>query len=76
MSAELQPLGRTLILVGIVLIAVGAVLMLAPRLPWLGRLPGDLLIKRDHVTLYFPLATSVVISLILSVILWIFGRGH
>jgi len=67
-------LGKWLILFGAVLIAVGALLTLAGKLPWLGKLPGDIYYKSDHVTVYVPLATCVLISVVLSVLLWLFRR--
>lgn len=66
--------GRTLILAGLVLVAIGAVISLVPRFPWLGRLPGDIYIKRENFSFYFPLATSVIVSLLLSLILWLIRR--
>jgi hypothetical protein len=66
--------GRLLILFGVVLIAVGALLRLAGNLPWVGKLPGDIYYKGDHVTFYFPLATCVVISVVLSLLFYLFRR--
>ena len=63
-------LARVLIIIGVVLIALGLVLLVLPRFPFLGRLPGDILIKKEHLTFYFPLATSIVISIIISLILY------
>lgn len=70
-----------LLAVGVVLALVGGGLVLAGKWPgggdgfgWLGRLPGDILIKRDNVTFYFPLGTSLVLSLVLSVILYLLTR--
>ena len=74
MSSELQPLGRMLLLLGIVLIAVGVILQWGPKLPWLGHLPGDIAIRRDHFSFYFPLTSSLVVSLVLSLLLWFIGR--
>ncbi|HHL40801.1 MAG TPA: DUF2905 domain-containing protein [Deltaproteobacteria bacterium] len=71
---ELGSLGRTLIVVGAALVVIGLVLVLAPRIPLLGRLPGDILIKRDNFTFYFPLATSVVISLLATLILYLLRK--
>jgi len=67
-------LGRMLIVAGLVIAAVGALLLLSGKIPWLGRLPGDILVKREKFTFYFPLATSLLISLILSLILWLFRK--
>lgn len=68
-------LGRSLIVVGLVLVALGLLVGLAPRLPsWLGRLPGDLFIRRGQFSLYLPLTTSLLVSLLLSVLLWLLRR--
>ena len=67
-------LGRFLMIAGGVLFAVGLVLTFAGRLPWLGRLPGDILIERGPVTFYFPLATSIIISIALTLLFWLFRR--
>jgi len=61
-------------ILGAVLIAVGAILAFVPRVPWLGKLPGDIMIQKKNVTVYFPLATSVLISIILSVIFRLWSR--
>ena len=70
----MQDLGRFLIVVGAAAILIGVLLVLVPRLPWLGRLPGDILIRRGTFTFYFPLVTCVVVSVILTLILNLFGR--
>lgn len=70
----LEPLGRALVVLGIVIAAIGAVLIVGPRIPLLGRLPGDIRIERDGFTLYLPLATMLLISVIASVILGLLGR--
>ena len=66
--------GRLLIILGVGLVAVGALLTLAGKVPWLGKLPGDLFYKGDHVTVYFPLATCLLISVVLSLLFWLFRR--
>ena len=71
---DFHALGRGLIVVGMVIVLVGMVLMFSGKVPWLGRLPGDFLIKRDHFTFYFPLATCLVISLVLTLLFRLFGR--
>jgi Protein of unknown function (DUF2905) len=72
----LSSLGRALLALGAVLAGVGLLLILAGRFPGLriGRLPGDLRVERGNFTFYFPLATSVVVSVVLSLLLWLFGR--
>lgn len=70
----LEPAGRALMVVGVVLVAVGLVLVLAPRVPFLGRLPGDIRIQRDGVVIYVPIATMIVLSILLSVVVSLLGR--
>jgi len=67
-------LGRLLIVIGLVLVAIGGLILLAGKVSWIGRLPGDIYVKRDRFVLYFPLATSIIISLVLSLVLWIINR--
>ena len=67
-------LGRVLILAGAFAVVLGVVLVLAPRLPWLGRLPGDILIRRDSFTFYFPVVTSLVVSVVVTLLLNLFWR--
>ncbi|GAW67408.1 hypothetical protein GPEL0_01f3221 [Geoanaerobacter pelophilus] len=66
--------GKSLIILGLIIAAIGVLFTFAGRFPWLGRLPGDIYVKRDNFTFYFPLATSIIISLVLSFILWLFRR--
>jgi uncharacterized membrane-anchored protein len=65
-------MGRILIVLGIILIVVGIGLSLAPKIPWLGRLPGDVVIRKEGFVIYFPLATCLLVSLVLSLLLRIF----
>lgn len=67
-------LGKLLIVAGIVLVVAGVLLTLGGRIPWLGRLPGDIVIRRDNFTFYFPLATSILISIAISLVLWLLRR--
>jgi len=67
-------IGRMLVVFGLLIALVGVVLMLVGRVPWLGRLPGDIHIQRGNWTFYFPLATSLLLSVVLTLILWILGR--
>jgi hypothetical protein len=71
---ELQPIGRLLIVLGIGLVVGGLLLSFGGRIPWLGRLPGDIVIERPGFRFYFPLATSILLSLLLSAILWLLRR--
>jgi Protein of unknown function (DUF2905) len=70
----LPALGRALIVAGVVLAVLGLVVSLAGRVPWLGRLPGDLLIRRGRFTLYVPLATSLLLSLLLTLLFSLWRR--
>jgi hypothetical protein len=70
----MQGLGKSLIVMGVVIAAVGVLLTFAGKIPWIGRLPGDIYVKRDNFTFYFPLATSILISLVLSLILWLLRK--
>lgn len=67
-------MGKFLILAGIILVILGLAVTYGPKIPWIGRLPGDILIKRDNFTFYFPLVTSIIISIIISLILYIFRK--
>ena len=68
-------LGRPLITLGLILVAAGLLISFAPKLPtWLGRLPGDINIKRANFSFHFPLMTCLLISAVLSFILWLFRR--
>jgi Protein of unknown function (DUF2905) len=70
-------LGKLLLMLGGVIVVIGAVLLFAERfnLP-LGRLPGDITYRGKNTVVYFPLATSIIISIVLSLILWLFNRGR
>ena len=67
-------LGKMLIIMGLIIAAIGVLFVLAGKIPWLGRLPGDIYIKKENFTLYFPLATSILVSIVLSLILWLLRR--
>ncbi len=69
-----MPPGRPLIILGVVLILVGLLLTYGGRIPWLGKLPGDIRIERENFSFYFPLATSLLVSLLLSLLFWLFRR--
>jgi len=67
-------LGRLLIVAGFVLAVLGIVLLNSDKLSWFGRLPGDIIFKRKNFSFYFPLTTSILLSIVLSVIFWLIGR--
>lgn len=70
----MSELGRVLVVLGVVIALVGLALVLFDRLPWIGRLPGDIRVQRDNWTFYFPLGTSILLSLVLTLVLWLIGR--
>jgi hypothetical protein len=67
-------LGRLLIVVGAIIALVGVVLLIGPRIPWLGQLPGDIVVRRDNFTFHFPIVTSIVVSVVLTLLLNLFFR--
>jgi hypothetical protein len=70
----MNDIGKLLIGFGLLIAALGVVLVLVGRLPWLGRLPGDVYVQRGQWTFYFPLATSILVSLVLTLLFWVLGR--
>ncbi len=70
----LSSLGKVLIIIGLIIAAVGILLVLAPKVPWLGKLPGDILIKKENFRFYFPVTTCIVISIILTLIFYLFRK--
>ena len=70
----MRELGRLLVILGGVSVIVGVLLVVGARLPWLGRIPGDIVVRRRPVTFYFPLVTSLVVSIVLTVLLNLFWR--
>ena len=70
----MQETGKWLIVIGLVITVIGSIIACAGKLPWLGKLPGDIYIKREHFSFYFPLATCILISAIISFILWLLRR--
>ena len=74
MGPDLSALGRTLLLFGAIFAGFGLLLLVVPKLPWVGRLPGDILIQRERFSLYVPLASCLLASLLVSLLLWVIGR--
>ncbi len=66
--------GKTLILIGAVLMVLGVVFVLAPKIPFLGKLPGDIHLKGKNWSFSFPVVTSIVISIVLTLLLNLFWR--
>jgi hypothetical protein len=74
MPSVSSELGKALILMGILLVLIGAVLLFADRIPFLGRLPGDVVVRRRGFTLYAPIATALLLSLVLTLVLNLLRR--
>ena len=72
--SPLGSLGKILIIIGAIMVVIGAIFLLGDKIPWIGRLPGDIYIKRDKFTFYFPLMTSIIISLILTLLFYLFRK--
>jgi methylthioribose-1-phosphate isomerase len=77
---EWTAIGKVMIGIGLAITVIGALLVAADRIPglgnvfsWMGKLPGDLSFKRDNVSFYFPIATSILLSVVLSVVFYILG---
>jgi Protein of unknown function (DUF2905) len=70
----MSDIGKTLIVIGIALVVLGVLFSLGGRLPWLGRLPGDIDIKREHFRFYFPLTTCLIISVVVTLLFRLFGK--
>lgn len=70
----MQEIGKTLIIFGIILIGLGLLLTFINKIPFLGRLPGDIYIQKKNFSFYFPIATSILISIILSILFWLWSR--
>jgi hypothetical protein len=67
-------MGKMLIVMGIFLILLGILITLGPKIPWIGKLPGDIIIKKDQFSFYFPLTTCIIISLILSLLFYLLRK--
>ena len=67
-------MGKLLIIIGIVCIVAGLLITYSPKIPFLGKLPGDIIVERENFKFYFPLATSILISIILSLLLFLYNK--
>jgi hypothetical protein len=67
-------IGRSLIITGLVLVVAGVVIIFSPRIPWLGKLPGDIHVQRENFSFFFPLTTCILLSALISLILWLMRR--
>ena len=74
MLPRMRDLGRTLVVLGLIVAALGVVMMVLPAEPWIGRLPGDIHIERERFSLHVPLVTCLVVSVVLTPLLNLFFR--
>jgi len=70
----MQAIAKTLIIFGVILIGIGVLLNFANKIPFIGRLPGDIYIQKKNFSFYFPITTSILISIVLSLIFWLWSR--
>lgn len=70
----LNYLGKLLVIAGVAFVGLGIILFISDKIPFLGRLPGDIIVKKKNSILYFPIATSILISIILSVVFYLLGH--
>jgi len=70
----MHEIGKLLIVIGLLTAVIGGALLLVGRIPWLGRLPGDVVVHRGPVTFYFPIVTSIIVSVVLSLLFGLFRR--
>jgi hypothetical protein len=67
-------LGKVLILFGVFIIAIGILLVIGEKIPWIGKLPGDIIIKKEKFSFYFPIATCIIISIVLTLLFALFRK--
>jgi len=70
----LSGLGKVLIVTGLVMAGLGMLLILTPKVPWLGKLPGDILVKKENLRIYFPITTCIIVSIVLTILFYLFKR--
>jgi hypothetical protein len=71
---EMQAFGKMLLLAGLLIACSGALLMLYDKIPFLGKLPGDITIKKGNIQFFFPITTSIIVSIVISLIVWILSH--
>lgn len=71
---DLAPLAKIFILAGIIITGIGVLFLFIDKVPWLGRLPGDIHIEKDNFSFYFPVTTCIILSIIISIIFFIMTK--
>jgi hypothetical protein len=74
MPPEFHQIGKLLIFAGIFILVLGIVFIFGDKIPYIGRLPGDIIIKKKNFTFYFPIVTSIILSIIISFILFLLKK--
>ena len=70
----MQGMGKLLVILGILLVIIGLAFMFGDKIPYIGRLPGDIYVKKERFAFYFPITTSIIISIILTILFSIFKK--
>jgi len=71
---DISALGKMLLFFGAILVGLGLLLMFVHKVPFIGKLPGDILVQKKNFSFYFPLTTSILLSILLSLVLWLWSR--
>jgi len=71
---DFSQFGKIFLIIGVVVAGVGLLMMIGGKIPWIGKLPGDFFFKGDKFTFYFPITTSILVSVVLTLILWLINR--
>lgn len=74
LDPQFQPLGKLIIILGIIILLIGLVVLFWGKIPFLGKLPGDIYIKKDNYSIYIPIASSILLSIIVSIIMYFFRK--
>ena len=72
--SDFGPLGKMLILLGVFIVLIGLLLLVGEKIPWVGRLPRDIIIRKKNFTFYFPIVTCIVISIVLTLFFMLFRK--
>jgi len=67
-------LGKALIVLGLIIAGIGVLLMMGDKIPWIGKLPGDIIIRKEKFTFYFPIVTCIILSILLTIIISLFRK--
>jgi hypothetical protein len=70
----LSDLGKVLIVLGAIIAGIGVLLMVGDKIPWIGKLPGDIIIRKEKFTVYFPIVTCIILSILLTIIFSLFRK--